>query len=314
MSHSRTLPRLLAIGMVLLLTLAGGLTACGSDSGPDAAADAGAVPTQDVVSSVVRDPRVAALLPADVRASGALTVGSVEAVGQSQLPHVGVVDGDQVGLDIDIANAVAKVLGVDWHREYGTFATIVPGVQNGRYQVGQANFGVTKARTEVLDFATYLNDGQGFLGASTVDSDKIATLTDACGYRIATTPGSTFQTLLETHASDCAKQGKKPWTVQYFADQGPIVLGLQNGKVDLMFGPTLSLRYAAQHVPNTKFLGELTATPVGFVTAKGSPIGPALNAAVNKLIDTGDYHRIFEKWGVTQTQVRRSEINPSATF
>ncbi|WOC14174.1 transporter substrate-binding domain-containing protein [Gordonia sp. MP11Mi] len=314
MSHSRTRSRRLAAAGALFLAASIGLTACGSDSKSDTAAGSAAVPTQDVVSAIARDDRVAALLPADVRASGALTVGSVEAVGQAQLPHAGVADGEQVGLDIDVANAVAKVLGVDWHREYGTFATIVPGVQNGRYQVGQANFGVTKARTEVLDFATYLNDGQGFLGASTVDADKIATLTDACGYRIATTPGSTFQTLLETHADDCAKQGKEPWTVQYFADQGPIVLGLQNGKVDLMFGPTLSLRYAAQHIPNTKFLGELTTTPVGFVTAKGSPIAPALNAAVNKLIDTGDYHRIFEKWGVTQTEVKRSEINPSATF
>jgi ABC-type amino acid transport substrate-binding protein len=70
--------------------------------------------------------------------------------------------------DHALRNAVAKVLGVTWNVQNGTFATIIPGVQNGKYQVGQDNFGATKAREQVVDFATYLNDGQAFLGASTV--------------------------------------------------------------------------------------------------------------------------------------------------
>ena len=50
----------------------------------------------------------------------------------------------------------------------GTFVTIIPGVQNGKYQVGQDNFGATRARAQVVDFATYLNGAQAFPGASTV--------------------------------------------------------------------------------------------------------------------------------------------------
>jgi hypothetical protein len=65
-------------------------------------------------------------------------------------------------------NAVAKVLGVSWKVRNGTFVTIIPGVQNGKYQVGQDNFGATRAREQVVDFATYLHDAQAFPGASTV--------------------------------------------------------------------------------------------------------------------------------------------------
>ena len=80
-------------------------------------------------------------------------------------------------------------------------------------------------------------------------------------------------------AGKCAAAGKSPYTVQYFADTAPIFLGLANGKVDIYFGPTLSLKYDAAHIPNTKFLSQFSSTPVGFVTGKGSPIAPALTAA-----------------------------------
>ena len=180
----------------------------------------------------------------------------------------------------------------------GTFATIIPGVQNGRFAVGQDNFGVTKAREQVVDFATYLSDGQAFLGSQSVPVDKVGSVADLCGLTLATSPGSTFQQILEANARNCAAAGKKPYTVQYFADTGPIFLGLSNGKVDVYFGPTLSLRYDATHVPNTKFLGQISSTPVGFVTAKGSPLAKSISDAVNKLIADGTYQKIFDNWAL----------------
>ncbi|WNI19052.1 ABC transporter substrate-binding protein [Actinacidiphila sp. ITFR-21] len=328
---SRRVPRLAAataaaaVGLTLLV-------ACGSssdDSGsaapsgtgattaaaPATSAASTAIPDQDVVSAVATDPTLNAELPAKIRAAGKLTLGTTQTPGVSGLPHGGEnSDGDPIGLDVDLRNAVAKVLGVTWNVEYGTFPTVIPGVQNAKYDVGQDNFGVTKAREEVVDFATYLNDGQSFLGAKDVPIDSATQLTDLCGLTIATSPGSTFQQILTDGASKCAGVGKKPYKVQYFTDSAPIFLGLANGKVDIYFGPTLSLKYDATHVPNTKYLGQISTTPVGFVTAKGSPIAKALSDAVNKLIASGDYAKIFAKWDVAGTGVTASQVNPPATF
>jgi polar amino acid transport system substrate-binding protein len=290
-------------------------TATGSAAGAASpSSDSTAIPTQDVTSGIAEDPKLHAELPASVRSSGQLILGTTISPGTSGLPHAGEVNGQNVGLDVDIRNAVAKVLGVSWNVQNGTFATIIPGVQNGKYQVGQDNFGATSAREKVVDFATYLNDGQAFLGASSVSASSISTITDACGYTIATSPGSTFQTLLTSNASKCAAEGKKPWTVQYFSDTAPIFLGLENGKVDLYFGPTLSLKYDAAHISGTKFLGQISSTPVGFVTAKGSAIAKALSAAVDELIANGDYAKIFAKWGVGGDQITSSALNPPTTF
>ncbi|MFC7752572.1 transporter substrate-binding domain-containing protein [Tsukamurella soli] len=235
--------------------------------------------------------------------------------GVDDLPHAGEVPaGHEVGLDVDLRNAVARVLGIRWNEQHGTFATIIPGVQSGRYQVGQANFGVTKARLAVVDFATYLSDGQSFLGAKDSGLTHVATLTDLCGKRIATQPGSTFQDILTQGAGDCAARGKSPYTVQYYSDEGATILALETGKADVQFGPTLSLKYAAGEIPGSTFLGQISTTTVGFVTAKGSPLAPLLVAAVNRLIATGDYARIFAKWGVPGTGIAESTLDAAATF
>lgn len=311
MTHrARILSLLAATAVVCSVALSG----CGSSDDTVGSAEASAVPTQDITSRIAKDERISAELPANVRSAGTLTVGTTQTPGTSNLPHGGVVDNKNVGLDLDLRSAIGKVLGLNWDVQYGTFASIIPGVQNGKYQVGQANFGVTAEREKVLDFSTYLNDGQGFLGSSRVDLQKVSTITNVCGYTIATTPGSTFQTLLSSHVADCAKVGKKPWTVQYFNDTAPIFLGLANGKVDLFFGPVLSLKYDEKHVEGTKFLGQISSTPVGFVTAKDSGLAKPLSDAVNKLIETGDYAKIFAKWGVPDTGVDRSTVNPPSTF
>ena len=304
--------------LLALLAVAGlGLSACSSPSdggGGTASSASSAVPSADVVAAVQTDSALHDRLPASVRTAGTLTIGTTISPGTSQLPYAGQVNGTNVGLHIDLAKALGKVLGVKITLANGTFATIVPGVQNGKYDVGLDNFGVTAQRLKVVDYATYLTDGQSFLASKHVSIDKATSLTDLCGLTIATSPGSTFQQLLENGKDDCAKAGKKPYTVQYFSTSAPVLLGLANGKVDVEFGPTLSLKYDASHIAGTKFLGQISSTPVGLVTAKHSGLAQVLQAAINKLIATGAYGKITAKWNVTGSAISSSQFDPKPSF
>lgn len=287
------------------------LLGAGCGAAPVDTSNVAGYPTQDVVSPVVADPALHAELPAAIRAAGTLSLGTTRYPGTAQLPHSGEsTSGVDIGLDVDLRNAVARVLGVRWTVQDGTFATVIPGVQNGRFDVGQDNFGVTRAREQVVDFATYLTDGQAFLGSRDVSLPAAHTLTDLCGLVIGTSPGSTFQQILTDGAARCDRLGRPRYTVQYFADTAPIFLGLVNGRTDVYFGPTLGVEYAARHVPDTRFLGQITSTPVGFVTGRGSPLAPALRDAVNELITTGAYRRILAKWGLAGSGITRSQVNP----
>ena len=311
-----TAPSATVFAGLVLLAGCGSTTATSAAAGTSSSAAASpGYPTQDVVSSITADPKLKAELPAAVQSSGSLTLGTTISPGTSGLPHGGVAaNGQNIGLDVDLRNAVAKLLGVTWNVQNGTFATVIPGVQNGRYDVGQDNFGVTKSREKVVDFASYLTDGQAFLAPSDSPLSSVTSITDLCGLTIATSPGSTFQQILTTNAAECAAAGKKPYTVQYFTDSAPIFLGLANGKVDIYFGPTLSLKYDATHVANVKFLSQFSSTTVGFVTAKGSPLAKPLSEAVNELISDGEYAKILTKWGVPSSGIPASAVNPPAAF
>ncbi|MEV6845679.1 hypothetical protein [Actinoplanes sp. NPDC051411] len=50
------------------------------------------------------------------------------------------------------------------------------------------------------------------------------------------------------------------------------------------------------------------------MTAKNSPIAPALRDAVNKLITTGDYAKILAKWGVPDSGIPKSALNPPSSL
>lgn len=287
----------------------------GIGSSGSASAEPAAIPTQDIVSGIQADPALTKRLPADVQKAKALILGTTEATGEQNLPHGGSdQSGEQIGLDVDLRNAIAAKLGVTWKTEFGSFETIVPGTQSGKYDVGQANFAVTSERLEVVDYATYLLDGQSFVTREDSDLDQVEKLADICGHTVATTPGSSFQQILEDGAAECAKAGKEPYEVDYFKDSAAILLGLQNGKTDLYFGPTLSLKYLVSHQPGLKYLGELSLTDVGFVVAKKSPLAPVLVDAINELIAEGTYNKIFTKWDVSDIKLDKSEFNPKPAF
>ncbi|MFW0790557.1 transporter substrate-binding domain-containing protein [Gordonia sp. CPCC 205333] len=291
------------------------LAACGSSEGGDSAASGVSIPTQDVVSVVQVNDAARALLPDVDRKNSTVSIAIDTVEGTARLPLAGLnSEGNEVGLSKDIRDAVGKALGLTWDVQEGTFATIIPGVQSGRYQLGMSNFGVTKDRIKVVDFATYLKDGQSFVGSAQAPVTSVREISDVCGLKIATGSGTTFQKILDNGKTQCAAKGKPVYEVQYFADNAPIFTGLQKGTIDAYFGPTLALTVLPTRLTGTRYLGEISKTPVGIVTPKGSAFAPAIQSAINGLISNGQYAAIFKKWGVPDSAVPRSEINPDPGF
>ncbi len=303
----------LATGLIALPLLAA--TACGSDSGSDAApagAQASPAPTDDPVAAVRKVESAAALLPEDVRKSGTLRVGSSVGNPPSAYYPNGS-DKAPAGQDIDLANAVAKVLGVKLERQDAAFETILPALGSGKYDFGTGNFGVTGERLKTIDFVTYINDGQGFAvkKGNTELGDKVSELTQLCGLTIGTGAGTTFEATLTKQKGVCAKAGKKPYAVQVYSDNGATLTALQQGRIDVIMSTINGLRYqAAQPAAGTAFLGEFHRLDVGFAFKKDSPLTEAFQAAVNELIKDGTYERILKKWGTTPSAIETSRINP----
>ncbi|MFE9422856.1 ABC transporter substrate-binding protein [Kitasatospora sp. NPDC006697] len=296
------------LAAVLLPVLA--LTACGSGGSPAKTAQ-GVDPGRDVVSQEKKVDTIAALLPPEVRAAGSVKVGAAFGSPPSAYyPDPG--SKKAAGLDIDITDAVARVLGLTVNREDAAFDTILPALGSGKYDLGTGNFGVTTARLQTVDFVTYIDDGQGF--AVKKDNSSLTAVTDLvqlCGLNIATGAGTTFESTLNAKKAACATAGKKPYTVQSYSDNGAVLTSLQQGRSDVEMSTINGLRYqAAQPAAGVKFLGEYHRLDVGFAFRKGTPLAPAFQAAVNQLIKDGTYQRILEKWGTAGSAIPASQTNP----
>ncbi|MGW1957561.1 ABC transporter substrate-binding protein [Streptomyces sp. NPDC001920] len=303
----------IAATIALLPVLA--LTACGSGdtSGTaPAGAQASPAPTDDPVAAVRKVDSVAALLPADVRKAGSLRVGSSIGFPPGAYYPNGT-DKAPAGQDIDLADAVAKVLGVKLERQDASFETILPALGSGKYDFGTGNFGVTTERLKTIDFVTYINDGQGFAvktGHTTLGK-KVTDLTQLCGLTIGTGAGTTFEATLTAQKGVCAKAGRKPYDVKVYSENAATLTALQQGRIDVIMSTINGLRHqAAQPASRTSFLGEFHRLDVGFAFKKGSPLTKAFQAAVNELIKDGTYARILKKWGTAASAIDTSRINP----
>ncbi|MFH9010976.1 ABC transporter substrate-binding protein [Streptomyces sp. NPDC017943] len=288
-----------------------GLTACGSGNTAAAGAQTSPAPAGDPVAAVREVASVAALLPADVRRSGTLRVGSSVGLPPGAYYPNGP-DKAPAGQDIDLADAVAKVLGLRLHRQDASFETILPALGSGKYDVGTGNFGVTTERLKTIDFVTYINDGQGFaVRKGNTEIRKVTDLTQLCGLTIGTGAGTTFETTLTARKGVCAAAGKKPYDVKVYSENAATLTALQQGRIDVVMSTINGLRHQASRAASrTTFLGEYRRLDVGFAFKKGSPLTKAFRAAVDELIADGTYARILRKWGTSASAIETSRINP----
>ncbi|MFJ9841187.1 ABC transporter substrate-binding protein [Kitasatospora sp. NPDC101155] len=308
--RTTTASRRLLAAAALLPLLA--LAACGSDPTIAGAAGAsGSAATEDVVSGLARSEAAAALLPEEVRSSGVLKFGSSFGAPPSAF-YADQSGKKPVGVDVDFTDAVAKLLGLTVQREDAVFETILPALDSGKFDVGTGNFGVTTARLKIIDFVTYIDDGQGFaVKKDNTAIQPITDLTQLCGLTIGTGAGTTFETTLNGKKGVCADAGKKPYEVKAFSEGGALLTSLQQGRVDVEMSTINGLRHqAAQEAAGTRFLNEFHRLDVGFAFKKGSKLTPAFQAAVNQLIKDGTYQQILKKWGLADSAIPQSQISP----
>lgn len=99
-------------------------------------------------------------------------------------------EGKMTGFDIDVAEAVAKELGLEPNQKKFKFASIVEGVKTGRFDAAVASHTINEDRLKHVDFSTpyYYSGPQIF-----VRPDSSAqTLKDLDGKEIAVSKGSTY--------------------------------------------------------------------------------------------------------------------------
>jgi His/Glu/Gln/Arg/opine family amino acid ABC transporter permease subunit len=233
---------------------------------------------------VLADPLFAQSALERVRASGRIRVGI-----DATYPPFGSAEGGEFsGFDVDIARAVARELHVDAELINAGFDGVFPALQNGSFDVVISAVTITAERRATMLFSDpYVAAGQQIAvrGDSVIDGpDNLA------GRTVGVQINTTAQFAMETRPGV---------TIAKYNTIDLALLDLHNGRLDAVASDGPVLRYMVRrNFPGLKTVGaEYTDEQFGIVLARSSDdLRRAVNAALWRLQDGGEYAKIYSKW------------------
>ena len=292
-----------------MLALAG----CGSSPGGGPAQDGSTTSnTADISEGVGPDAAAVALLPQSFKDKGELSV----AMDLHYPPTTFLADDNStpIGLNPDVARLVAKKLGLKLKFENTGFDTIVPGIDGGRYDFTITTMSPTPERLKVLDMIDYFKAGTS-VAVSAGNPLKLTNET-LCGKNIAVTAGSTGQLKRLPALSDqtCTSKGQPAINAVTLPNVQDSLTQLASKRVDGILYDTTSLAWAAKQQPGAFTIltpqvntGSTDLTSVGL--KKGSALTPALQKAVQDVLDSPEYKKSLSNWSLESGAITTAKLN-----
>lgn len=213
------------------------------------------------------------------------------------------------GIEHDLIKAMESILGVEFRQEAAAFTSIITGVASGRYDLGVSGFQDKIERQKVVDMINYMGGGGSTLIVKSGNPSKIDDFPDMCGKTAAFVVGSTDETFWKTYSTEeCAAD--EQIEILTFPDRPAALLAVDSDRADVtaggaVFALNLKHNWDGVHSGNTdKFetLGDkitygIANMPASFAAPKGDEsIRDAVVAALQELMDNGEYQEIMTKW------------------
>lgn len=198
-----------------------------------------------------------------------------------------------VGFDIDLWDAVAKELKLDYKLQPMDFNGILPALQTRNVDVGLAGITIKEERKKAVDFSDGYYDS-GFMLMVPVGS-PIHGPADLKGKSLAVKTG--------TSAADYAKANFAGTELKQFPNIDNAYLELQTGRVDAAMHDTPNVLYFVSTAGKGKVKAvgtQMMAHQYGIAFPKGSSLVAQVNGALAKIKADGRYVAIYKKWFGTE--------------
>lgn len=317
MRISRIAPITLAATAALALVLTGCTDASQSTDASQTDDTGSVAATPELPSETIPkldvDADAAALLPADVAASGVLTVATDPTYAPFEVYAAD--NKTVVGLDADLATSLSQLLGLKVEFVPSGFDAIIPGLSSGKYDMAMSAFSVKPERLEQADMVIYHQSGSG-IAVPTGNPEKLSMdPMSLCGRTIGAEKGTTQgMDILPEFSKQCEAAGKKAIDIQLFPGTDKALTALSSGRVAGVVSGATGLGYQAKITGSFDVAegGDYDPRPTGAVLPKDSPLTPAIDAAMKKLVTTDAYKDAFKKWGIpANNEVTPEQVVPA---
>ncbi|HWU45627.1 MAG TPA: ABC transporter substrate-binding protein [Humibacter sp.] len=289
---------LAAASAAMLLAVSG----CSATASGDAPAAGGSSST-DVTAGVKVDPAAAKLLPASTKKAGTLTVAM-----DLNYPPTSFLASDNataIGFNPDFVRLIGKKLGLKISIENVSFDTIIPGIAAGRYDFTATDMSATPERLKVLSMIDYWDAGSSLV-VSAGNPMKLSLADNSlCGHSIGVTLGSTqAEQYVPLISKKCEAAGGKAVKAVVLPNVQDALTQLASKRIDGVFYDTSSLGWAAKKQSQSfelltpQYKKESGTDLVALGIAKDSPLIPALHAATQSVLDSPQYKKALNAWGL----------------
>ena len=279
--------KVLAITMAALM--AASLTACGGGAKETtAAATTAEEKAEDTTAAESKDETSAEA--AETEAAKEAAGGKLVMATNAEFPPYEYHDGDAiVGIDAEIAKAIADELGMELEIEDIAFDSIIPEIVSGKADMGLAGMTVTEDRMQSVDFSdTYAKASQKII---VTEDSEIASPDDLKGVIVGVQLGTTG----DIYVSDLEADGT---TVERYNKGFEAVQALSQGKIDAVVIDGEPAKTFVSETEGLKILDEaFTVEEYAIAVKKGNTeLLDKVNGALETLKDNGTLDEIVAKY------------------
>jgi len=204
-------------------------------------------------------------------------------------------DGKIVGIDAEIAAAIAGKLGMELSIEDIEFDSVIPSIETGKYDIAMAGLTVTDERKEQVNFtASYATGVQVIIvpeGSQITSADDLFEegVFHTIGVQLATT-GDLYSTW------DLEDEGLA--TVERYNTGSDAVMALNTGKVDCVIIDNEPAKVYVSQNPGLKILDtEYAVEDYAIAVNKNKPeLLEKIDKALQELIADGTVQSIIDKY------------------
>lgn len=210
----------------------------------------------------------------------------------AQFPPYEYYDGDQiVGIDAEIAEAIAAKLGMTLQIEDVEFDSVLTGVQSGKYDMGAAGITVTEDRLQNMDFTD--SYATGIQAVIVPENSPITSVDDILADGATYTAGVQLSTTGDIYATDDLGAAR----VSEFQTGADAVSALLAGKVDcVIIDNEPAKSYVAANAGLKLLDSKYAEEDYAICTAKGSELIGDINKAIAELKADGTIQAILDKY------------------
>ncbi len=202
-------------------------------------------------------------------------------------------DGEFAGIDVEIAGLIAEKLGLELEIANVEFDSIIPGVQEGKYDMGMAGMTVTDERLQKVSFSD--SYAKGVQVVIVKDGGDIATLDDVNGKKVGVQQGTTGDIYASTPVEE---GGYGEENVIKYANGALAVEALKAGKVDCVIIDNEPAKAYVAANEGLKILDtEYANEDYAICFAKdNTDLQTKVNDALKELIADGTVQKVIDKY------------------